>query len=131
MNEEMLIVQGELLETTWKHLAQMGQAPPPLLAKEMFRMKLEQGDHSAALSSISSHHFSELHKFSRGSWLSFFEENAHRFQKDSLVRLLHEVSVLVSRSDSQNLIFHNLVASCREFLKTKMPLSEMCHAQTL
>ncbi|KAI8524635.1 hypothetical protein RHMOL_Rhmol13G0163900 [Rhododendron molle] len=56
----MFVYERELLETTWKHLARAGQTPPPLLAKEMFCVKLEQGDHASALSSISSHHSSEL-----------------------------------------------------------------------
>lgn len=113
----MYIVQRELLETTWMHLARAGQTPPPLLAKEMFCVKLEQGDHASALSSISSHHSSELQIFSRNSWMHCFKENAHRFQKDSLVRLVHEGSIIMSRSGSQNLIFENLVTSCREFLE--------------
>ncbi|XP_058197024.1 pentatricopeptide repeat-containing protein At1g30610, chloroplastic isoform X2 [Rhododendron vialii] len=111
------LTQRELLETTWKHLARAGQTPPPLLAKEMFCVKLEQGDHASALSSISSHHSSELQVFSRNSWLHCFKENTHRFQKDSLVRLVHEGSIMMSRSDSRNQIFENLVNSCREFLE--------------
>ncbi|XP_057501873.1 pentatricopeptide repeat-containing protein At1g30610, chloroplastic isoform X2 [Actinidia eriantha] len=112
----------ELLETTWKHLIRGGQTLPPLLAKEMICMKLEQGDHSAALSFFSNHHFGESQVFSRNSWLNFFKENAHRLQKDSLVRLVHEGSIL---SDSQGLVFQNLITSCREFLRTHVTLSEM------
>lgn len=123
---EMYIVQREMLETTWKHLAGAGQTPPPLLAKEMFCVKLEQGDHASALSSISSHHSSELQVFSRNSWLHCFKENAHCFQKDSLVRLVHEGSIIMSRSDSRNHIFENLVTCCREFLEDHVTsVSEM------
>lgn len=119
----------ELLETTWKHLARAGQTPPPLLAKEMFCLKLEQGDHASALSSISSHHSSELQVFSRNSWLNCFKENAHRFQKDSLVSLVHEGSLIMFKSDSQKLIFKNLVTSCREFLENHATVSEI-HSST-
>ncbi|GMP70994.1 hypothetical protein CsSME_00029589 [Camellia sinensis var. sinensis] len=124
----------ELLETTWKHLARADQTPPPLLMKEMFCMKLEQGDHAAALSCISSHHFSDSQVFSRKAWLNCFKENTHRFQKDSLVKLVCEGNRLMSRSgdSSQQLICQNLITSCLEFLRTThMTVFEMYDAQIL
>uniref|UniRef100_A0A5B6Z6E5 Pentatricopeptide repeat-containing protein n=1 Tax=Davidia involucrata TaxID=16924 RepID=A0A5B6Z6E5_DAVIN len=110
--------KGELLETTWKHFARADRTPPPLLIKEMFRMKLEQDDHAAALSCIASHCSSESLVFSHKAWLNFFKENAHRFRKGTLVSLIHEGSILISRNDSQNPIFQNLITACREFLRT-------------
>lgn len=115
----------ELLEITWKHFVQKDQLPPPLLIKEMFRLKLEQDDFAAAFSCISSLPSSESHKFSRKSWSSFFRENAHIFRKDTLVRLVEEVSTIISRSDSPKLMFQNLLASCKELLRTQMTVAEV------
>ncbi|KAA8537083.1 hypothetical protein F0562_029561 [Nyssa sinensis] len=110
--------KGGLLETTWKHLVQTKRDPPSLLVKEMFRMKLEQDDYAAALSCIVSHHPSELQVFSHKAWLNFFKKNGDHFQKDTLISLIHESSMLVPKSDSQNPILQNLIACCREFLRT-------------
>ncbi|XAR50762.1 hypothetical protein NMG60_11005182 [Bertholletia excelsa] len=117
--------KGEILETTWKHLVQSGQTPPPLLLKEMFCMKLEQGDHAAALSSITSHTFSEFPVFSQHTWLNCLKENARRFEHDSLMRLVREGTLFVSKDESQDLMLRNLVSSCREFFRTHMEVPEM------
>ncbi|KAK2976530.1 hypothetical protein RJ640_026579, partial [Escallonia rubra] len=67
------------------------QPPPPLLTKEMFRVKLEQDDYAAAFSCIARHPSDDSPVFSPKAWLNFFRENAHRFQKETLVRLINEV----------------------------------------
>ncbi|KAK2975290.1 hypothetical protein RJ640_022739 [Escallonia rubra] len=110
----------ELLETTWKHLVQVDQPPPPLLTKEMFRVKLEQDDYAAAFSCIARHPSDDSPVFSPKAWLNFFRENAHRFQKETLVRLINEVSVLIAGSDYPNVIFHNLTISCEQILSTQI-----------
>ncbi|XP_052202096.1 pentatricopeptide repeat-containing protein At1g30610, chloroplastic isoform X6 [Diospyros lotus] len=120
----------ELLETTWKHLAQAGRTPPPILMKEMFCTKLEQGDHAAALSLFSGHHYGELQVFSHNAWLNCLKENTHRFQKATVVRLVHEGSILASRGDSQHLVFQNLVTASEEFLRTNKIESEIEHTNS-
>ncbi|KAL6332292.1 hypothetical protein AAG906_004854 [Vitis piasezkii] len=113
----------ELLETTWKRLAGEGRVPPPLI-KERFCMKLEKGDCAAAVSSITGHHMKELQEpFSKRAWLNLFTENAGRFQTESLVELMHEASVLIARADMPNPVLQNLLASCKEFLRTHMTVS--------
>lgn len=126
--------KGELLETTWNHLVVNGQIMPPHpLTKELSCMKLEQGDIAGALSYISSHHPSNLQGFSRNAWLNFFDENAHRLQKEGLLRLVNEVSLLTSKSDTQHLILKNLLLACREFLSTRMsvPQTDGVEARTV
>ncbi|XP_034697014.1 pentatricopeptide repeat-containing protein At1g30610, chloroplastic-like [Vitis riparia] len=115
----------ELLETTWKRLAGEGRVPPPLI-KERFCMKLEKGDCAAAVSSITGHHMKELQEpFSKRAWMNLFTENAGRFQTESLVELMHEASVLIARADMPNLVLQNLLASCKEFLRTHMTVSSV------
>lgn len=115
----------ELLETTWKRLAGEGRVPPPLI-KERFCMKLEKGDCAAAVSSITGHHMKELQEpFSKRAWLNLFTENAGRFQTESLVELMHEASVLIARADMPNPVLQNLLASCKEFLRTHMTVSSV------
>ena len=117
--------QEELLETTWKSLAGEGRVPPPLI-KERFCMKLEKGDCAAAVSSITGHHMKELQEpFSKRAWLNLFTENAGRFQTESLVELMHEASVRIARADMPNPVLQNLLASCKEFLRTHMTVSSV------
>lgn len=115
--------QEELLEITWKRLAGAGPVPPPLI-KERFCMKLEKGDCAAAVSSITGHHMKELQEpFSKRAWLNLFTENAGRFQTESLVELMHEASVRIARADMPNPVLQNLLASCKEFLRTHLTVS--------
>ncbi|KAK3030873.1 hypothetical protein RJ639_037330 [Escallonia herrerae] len=123
--------KAELLETTWKHLVQVDQPPPPLLTKEMFRVKLEQDDYAAAFSCIARHPSDYSPVFSRKAWLSFFRENAHRFQKETLVRLINEVSVLIAGSDYPNIIFQNLTISCKKILNTQIQATENFQSRQL
>ncbi|GMY38207.1 pentatricopeptide repeat-containing protein At1g30610, chloroplastic-like isoform X2 [Fagus crenata] len=128
--------KGELLETTWNHLAKADRTPPPALVKEKFCMKLENGDYTAALTCITSHSMNELQAFSETAWLNLLEENAHRFLKDALCRLIHEVSILTNRSDLSNLAVQNLISACKEFCRTHTTLAQIkeieivCSAQT-
>lgn len=116
--------KGELLETTWNHLIHNSQTPPPhQLVKEIFHMKLEQGDYSTALSYISTHHSNNLQAFSCNAWLKHFDENAHRLQKDNLPMLLNEIRFIKSENDTQQAVLQNLVLACREFLHTRMRVS--------
>ncbi|GAV65605.1 PPR domain-containing protein/PPR_2 domain-containing protein [Cephalotus follicularis] len=110
----------ELLETTWKHLAQADRIPPPSLIKERFCVKLEKGDHLSAISCIIGQPVSELQAFSKGSWLNLFEDNAQRFRTDSLTQIIHEVSILVVRSDLTitKPLLQNLIIACKEFIRT-------------
>ncbi len=117
-------------------MAKADRTPPPALIKEKFCMKLENGDYTAALTCITSHSMNELQAFSETAWLNFLEENAHRFLKDALFRLIHEVSILTNRSDLSNLAVQNLISACKEFCRTHTTLAQIkeieivCSAQT-
>ncbi|KAL0011985.1 hypothetical protein SO802_007093 [Lithocarpus litseifolius] len=129
-------VKGVLLETTWNHLTKADRTPPPALVKEKFCMKLENDDYMAALACITSHSMPELQAFSNSAWLNLLEENAHRFRKDALFRLIQEVSIHTNRTELSNLAVQNLVSACKEFCRTHMTLAEIkeietvCSAQT-
>ena len=114
----------ELLETTWKHLGEADRLPPPVLVKQMFCLKLEQKDYSAAFACVTNHPSSDLPEFSQKSWLLFFKENSHRLQKENLVGLVHEISNVYTRSDSPNIILENLSFACREFLRKHMKVDD-------
>ncbi|KAK9267996.1 hypothetical protein L1049_010434 [Liquidambar formosana] len=116
--------KGELLETTCKHLAQADRILPLSLTKERFCINLEKDDYAAAISCITSHPTSELQALTKVAWLNLFKENAHRFHKDTLDGLIHEVSILTVRGDLLNPVFQNLIASCKEFLRTHMTVAE-------
>lgn len=88
-------------------------------------MKLENDDYTSALSCITSHPMNELQAFSTIAWLNLFEENAHRFRNDALFRLMHEVSILINRSESPNPVVQNLMSACKEFCRTHMTLAEI------
>ncbi|KAI4295242.1 hypothetical protein L6164_035308 [Bauhinia variegata] len=107
------------LETTWEHLADTDRIPPALLIKERFCAKLAKGDHIAALTCITNNPSTEFQAFSKLSWLNLLKDNAHRFPKDTLVRLMNEVSILTCRrSNSPNPALENLKQSCKEFCLT-------------
>lgn len=61
-------------------------------------MKLEKDDHVEALRCITSDLSKDMQAFSKLSWLNLLKENAQRFQKDTLVRLMDDVNTLVSKS---------------------------------
>ncbi|KAF7835272.1 pentatricopeptide repeat-containing protein [Senna tora] len=106
------------IEITWKHLADTDRIPPAPLVKERFCMKLEKDDHIAALACITNNPSLDLQAFSKLSWLNLFRENAQRFQKDSIVRLMNEVNILVSKSSLPPPALEaleNLMQSWREF----------------
>ncbi|XP_023895444.2 pentatricopeptide repeat-containing protein At1g30610, chloroplastic [Quercus suber] len=129
-------VKGVLLETTWNHLTKADRTPPPALVKEKFCMKLENDDYMAALACITSHSMPELQAISNSAWLNLLEENAHRFRKDALFRLIQEVSIHTNRTELSNQAVQNLVSACKEFCRTHMTLAEIkeietvCSAQT-
>lgn len=123
-NEELLCLQEEVLEVTWKHLAQADRIPPPSLIKERFCMMLEKDDYESALVCTTAYPMVELHAFSKIAWLSLFNENAHRFRKDTLIQLMHEVSMLVARSNLAHPVLQNLLTSCNDFLKTHFKVSQ-------
>lgn len=111
--------QGELLDITWTHLTEAGRSPPPPLIKERFCTKLEKDDYAAALTCITDPNLSELQTFfSKNAWLKLFKENAEKFQKDTFVRLVHEGSILINRTDRSNPVFQNLMAACGELDRT-------------
>lgn len=114
--------KDELLETTWKHLSQADRIPPPALLKERFCMKLARGDYSDALSCISNHNSSDAHHFSEPAWLNLLKEK--RFPKDTVIQLIYKVSMLLTRNDSPNPVFENLLLSCKEFCRTRNSVAD-------
>ncbi|XP_027354230.1 pentatricopeptide repeat-containing protein At1g30610, chloroplastic isoform X2 [Abrus precatorius] len=102
------------LEITWKHLNETDRIPPAPLIKERFCLKLEKDDYVAALTCITSNPPNDLQQFSKSSWLNLFKENSHRFQKDTLTRLMNEASNIVSNISSPNPTLEYLLKSCKE-----------------
>ncbi|KAI7754853.1 hypothetical protein M8C21_020856 [Ambrosia artemisiifolia] len=105
-----------LLETTWKHLIEGDQIPPPPLVQEMFCMKLEQDDYAAAFSCLKCLPSTESHKYSRNSWVTRFRDNPNLFQEETLLRVIDMVST-ASINEEPNTILLNLMRSCKETLK--------------
>lgn len=111
--------QGELLDITWNHLVEADRTPPSSLIKERLCVKLEIEDYVAALSCIRGQYLlAALPDFSLKAWSKLLEENSKRFQKGTLVRLVHEVSNITARSDQPNPALDNLLASCKKLLRT-------------
>ncbi|XP_074308990.1 pentatricopeptide repeat-containing protein At1g30610, chloroplastic [Silene latifolia] len=108
--------KDEVVETTWRHLMKSKFVPPPALVKERFRLKMENDDLVAAMSSVASHPSSDQKSFSKKAWSKLLEDNAHRFNKEALMRLIREINVSMSNSELPNLIFQNLRDSCAEFV---------------
>ncbi|XP_027085908.2 pentatricopeptide repeat-containing protein At1g30610, chloroplastic-like [Coffea arabica] len=117
--------KGELLEMVWMHLVQGDQIPPFLLISQMFRIKLEQRNFTAALSCFACHPSINSQAFSTKWWLKFFADNVHSLEKDTFVKLMHSANSLVARTDAQNLILQNLKLSCMEFLSQQMASNEL------
>ncbi|KAH9624039.1 hypothetical protein KSS87_008632 [Heliosperma pusillum] len=108
--------KDEVVETTWRHLMKSKRVPPPALVKERFRLKMENDDLVAAIASVASHPSSHQKSFSKEAWLKLLEDNAHCFNKEALVHLIHEIDVSMSNSELPNLIYQNLRDSCAEFV---------------
>lgn len=115
-------LQEELLETTWKHLAQANRTVPPPLIKERFCMKLARGDYSEALSCISNPDGSDMHNFCESAWLNLLKEK--RFPQDTVIQLINTVSMLLKRNESANPVFQNLLLSCKEFCRTRITVAD-------
>ncbi|XP_009608074.1 pentatricopeptide repeat-containing protein At1g30610, chloroplastic [Nicotiana tabacum] len=118
----------ELLEATWKDLAQADRVPPVPLVKEMFRVQLGRGNFSTALACLADYPSSESQAFSARFWMKFFLENSDRLSDGTLFRLLQEVSPVVATKDSR--ILNNLMASCKEFLRTRSAKLDRVHSET-
>ncbi|CAK7357382.1 unnamed protein product [Dovyalis caffra] len=121
----------EVLEITWKHLAQEDRIPPPPLAKERFCMMLENEDFNSALACISAIPVGESQAFSKSAWLNLFEENGQRFRKDTLMRLMHEVRVRAARSNSPNPVLQNLLISCSNYNRPRVKVPEINQTELL
>lgn len=100
---------------TWKRLLETERPPPPLLVKEMFCTRLEQGDYAAALSYVVNFAFVESQDFSRRTWSKFLIENAHRFPDHALDQLVHDGNILLHRCENPAL--EHLLDSCKDFLR--------------
>lgn len=118
----------ELLEATWKDLARADRAPPVPLFKEMLRMQLERGHIAAAVACVSDYPSAESRGLSAKFWMKFFAENSDRLTDGTLFGLLQEVNQVVARNDSR--ILNNLMASCKEFLRTRSTKLDRVHYET-
>lgn len=82
-------------------------------------MKLERDDHVEALGCITNDPSKkDLQAFSKLSWLNLLKENAQRFEKDTLGRLMDDVNTLVSKSSlplPALEALENLMTSLKEF----------------
>lgn len=119
----LLGCQEEPIETTWKHLINTDRTPPVSLIKERFCMKLEKDDQTAALTCITHSPPEDLQAFSKLSWLNLFKENAQRFKNDTLVRLMNDVNILVSKSSLPRPALEaleNLMQSWKELCTTDL-----------
>ncbi|XP_034932834.1 pentatricopeptide repeat-containing protein At1g30610, chloroplastic isoform X1 [Populus alba] len=112
--------KGEVLEITWKHLEQEDRIPPPPLVKERFCMMLEKEDFDSALACITTNSAGESQAFCKSAWLNLFEQNAQRFRKDTIMRLMHEVRVLAAQSNSPNPVLQNLLISCSDYNRPRV-----------
>lgn len=95
---------------------QTDRVPPPALIKERFRLKMEDDNLAEAVSSVGCHPSSHQQSFSKEAWLKLFKDNAHCFKKEALEHLMREVNNCLSKTDSPNLIYQNLLDSCMEFV---------------
>ncbi|MCD9637935.1 hypothetical protein HAX54_021486 [Datura stramonium] len=118
----------ELLEATWKDLAGADRVPPVPLIKEMFRVQLERGNIAAALACVTDYASAESQAFSAKFWMKFFVENSDRLSDGTLFRLLQEMSQVADRNNSR--ILNNLMASCKEFLRTRSTKLDRVHSET-
>ncbi|KAJ8758774.1 hypothetical protein K2173_000495 [Erythroxylum novogranatense] len=109
----------ELLEITWKHLARADRNHPSPLIKERFCMMLEKDACHSALDCITkSSPEVDLQSFSTTAWFNLMKENAHRFKKETLVRLMHKAVAAVDSGGEPNPVLQNLLASGNDFLST-------------
>ncbi|KAI3731770.1 hypothetical protein L1987_62959 [Smallanthus sonchifolius] len=105
-----------LLETTWKHLIEGDQIPPPPLVQEMFCMKLEQNDYAAAFSCLICLPSTESHKYSRTSWRARFRDSPNLCREETLLRVVDKINTLLIRNEEPNIILLNLMKSCKQIL---------------
>ncbi|XVF84102.1 hypothetical protein PTKIN_Ptkin16aG0547700 [Pterospermum kingtungense] len=122
--------KGEVLETTWEHMARADRTPPPPLIKERFCMKLETNDYVSALACITLPPVNESLAFSKSAWLNLFKDNGSRFQQDTIVGLVHEVEKIIGRSDSPNPLLQNLFSCSKEFLRTYLVPTDISTRET-
>lgn len=113
----------EVVETTWRHLLQANRIPPPALIKERFRLKMVEDDAVAAVSTLTCHPSSHQQSFSKEAWLKLLEDNAHMFKEEALEQVIHELNISLSKSESPNLIYENLLQSCMEFVRLDKPVA--------
>ncbi|WCJ24390.1 pentatricopeptide (PPR) repeat-containing protein [Euphorbia peplus] len=123
--------KGKALEMTWKHLAATKRIPPAALIRERFCLMVEKEDIRSAVACITSKDM-QVEGFCRDSWLNLFKENAQRFTRASVVKLMWEASDAVDRlktNSSPNpnsvIVLQNLFTSCNDFLKTHSRLLQV------
>ncbi|CAM8958092.1 unnamed protein product [Rhodiola kirilowii] len=114
--------KGELVETTWTHLAHSGRSPPVPLILERFCLRLENDDVAAATSCITSLASSDLGGNGKVRWANVLKDNAQRFKQESVARLMNEIAR--RQSDSPNPILDILTTCCEEFLRNSTSSGE-------
>ncbi|CAM8958205.1 unnamed protein product [Rhodiola kirilowii] len=114
--------KGELVETTWTHLAHSGRSPPVPLILERFCLRLENDDVAAATSCITSLASSDLGGNGKVRWANVLKDNAQRFKQESVARLMNEIAR--RQSDSPNPILDIFTTCCEEFLRNSTSSGE-------
>lgn len=109
-----IIIQGQVLETTWEHLIRFGRIPPPPIIRERFCIKLMEDEPTAAISCINVHQQVEMDAFSRKSWLNLLKNKSSYLKKNTIVRLLHKLKDIIAETDHPHPVYRNLLNACTE-----------------
>lgn len=105
------------IEMTWNHLMQEDRIPPPALVKERFRLKLENRELMAALSTLTSHPSTHQQAFSKEAWLELIQRSLPRTGTELVQLLIRDLESYLSSGESLNLVLLNLLESCKETVR--------------
>ena len=111
-----VIIQVQVLESTWKHLVRFGRVPPPPIIKERFCIKLMEDDPVTAIACIDIHQEIDMLAFSERSWLKLLNDNAHRFKSGIMLRLAIELDAFIARTSESLPVYENLRKACEQFV---------------
>ena len=111
-----VIIQVQVLESTWKHLVRFGRVPPPPIIKERFCIKLVEDDPVAAIACIDIHQEIDILAFSERSWLKLLNDNVHRFKSGIMLRLAIELDAFIAQTSESLPVYENLRKACEQFV---------------
>ncbi|KAK8941699.1 Pentatricopeptide repeat-containing protein [Platanthera guangdongensis] len=99
-----------ILEITWNHLTGNGRAPPPAIIKELFCMKMNENESTAAVSFIAVHRDMEMEAFSGKSWRKLLETGIRHISG----QLLHDLMRNIGQIAQPHPVHLNLLTACKE-----------------